>query len=87
MGQYHEHAYLEETGELLEDKMFHVVRCTNATGDFIEKFEVGQNVWLTEAEIADLNKKYTNTNTELIMANGEMQPFVHEIHQYRKDEF
>ena len=33
LGLYHEHTSLAETGELLEDKMFFVVHCTNPRGE------------------------------------------------------
>lgn len=86
-GQYHEHAYLQETGELLEDKMFHVVRCFNVSGDFIEEFEGGRNVWLTEAAAQKIEKKYTSFDTELQIAKSSQPTFLHEIHQYKKEQF
>ncbi len=86
-GQYHEHAYLQETGELLEDKMFHVVRCFNVDGQLIEQFEGGRNVWMTEQEVSKIDKKYTSFMTELDMAKGLLPAFVHEVHQYKKEQF
>jgi 8-oxo-dGTP pyrophosphatase MutT (NUDIX family) len=87
MGQYHEHTYMHETGELLEDKMFHVVRAFDVQGELISQFEGGRNVWMTAEEITDYNKKYSSFETEFAMVRGKTAPFVHEIHEYTKEEF
>lgn len=42
----------KETGELLEDKVFFLVRCTNLKGELIEEFEGGRNIWMTPEEYA-----------------------------------
>ncbi len=47
VGLYHEHAIQAESGELLEDKIFHIVHCTNPQGVLKENFEGGRNVWMT----------------------------------------
>ena len=49
---YHKMDYNKETGELLEDKIFFVVACTNPRGTLIEKFEGGRNAWMTLDEYA-----------------------------------
>lgn len=41
-------------GNLLEDKVFLRFRADNCQGDLIEKFEGGENIWLTKAEISKL---------------------------------
>ena len=87
MGQYHEHTYMQGTGELLEDKIFHVVRAFNTTGSLVEEFEGGRNVWLSADEIAGYDKKYTSFSTEFEMAQGNTPSFVHEIHEYSPEEF
>lgn len=40
-----------ETGEILEDKYFYIVKATNPKGKLIENFEGGKNSWLSEKEI------------------------------------
>ena len=40
-----------ETGEILEDKYFYIVKATNTKGKLIENFEGGKNSWLSEKEI------------------------------------
>ncbi len=85
LGIYHEHSYQKESGELLEDKLFFVVRCTNVDGKLIETFEGGTNVWLTKKELKD-KKVYGSFETELLVAEGKLQ-FPEEIHTYSKQEF
>lgn len=84
-GVYHEHAYQKETGELLEDKIFFVVKCTNVTGDLIEKFEGGHNEWKTLSKMKG-QKVFGSYATELLIAEGK-QVFVEEIYAYTKQEF
>lgn len=86
-GVYHEHAYLEGEEEAVEDKVFFVVHCTNASGELIEKFEGGVNKWMTVDEARLLEKRYTSFETELEMILGTKGAFVEETHHYTKDEF
>lgn len=85
LGIYHEHSYQKETGELLEDKLFFVVRCTNIGSKLIETFEGGHNAWLTVKQLAG-KKVYTSFSTELAIAEGKTR-FAEEIHSYTKQEF
>jgi 8-oxo-dGTP pyrophosphatase MutT (NUDIX family) len=87
MGQYHEHTYMKETGELLEDKLFHVVRAFNVQGEVIEQFEGGRNVWMTTGEFEKYDKKYNSFDKEFAMARGQTAAFIHEIHEYSTEEF
>lgn len=71
VGLYHEHAVQSETGELLEDKIFHIVHCTNPRGKLKEKFEGGRNVWMTpeqkdakEHVFASVDKEIASLRTD-----------------------
>ena len=70
-GVYHEHAVSEETGELLEDKVFHVVKCTDPKGDLKVEFEGGRNQWLTMAEF----ETKENTFADSDIAEGVQQSY------------
>lgn len=87
LGLYHEHTYLKETNELMEDKMFFVVHCTNVRGELTENFEGGRNRWLTHDEARALDKKFTSFETELQMIEGTQGSWVAETHYYSKAEF
>lgn len=47
---YHKMDYDKQSGNLLEDKIFFMVRGDNPRGTFIETFEGGRNAWMTPDE-------------------------------------
>jgi ADP-ribose pyrophosphatase YjhB (NUDIX family) len=49
---FHKLDHNSMTGELLEDKIFFMIRCTNIRGNLIEEFEGGRNAWMTLDEYA-----------------------------------
>ena len=53
----HNHVVLEESGDLVEDKMFYVITAVNPIGKVINT-ESGKNYWVTEEEFINLDKKY-----------------------------
>ena len=57
-GLYHKMDYRKDSGEMLEDKFFLLVKATNFRGKLIETFEGGYNTWLTEAEIDKQEKVF-----------------------------
>ncbi|MEO7617979.1 MAG: NUDIX domain-containing protein [Candidatus Saccharibacteria bacterium] len=87
MGLYHEHTFVDEETDPIEDKMFFVVHCTKVQGDLVERFEGGRNVWLTIPQARKLEKKYTSFETELEMITAGKIRFVEELHRYSKDDF
>ena len=84
-GIYHEHSYLEETGELLEDKIFFVVHCNNVSGKFIKEFEGGKNIWLTTNQMKK-KKVFKSYKIELEVAEGKHR-FIEHIDKYSKQDF
>lgn len=86
-GLYHEHTTIQETGENIEDKMFFAVRCYNVRGQLMEKFEGGENQWMTLEEARKYPKRYTSFETELEIVEGKVGPFVEEHHYYSQEEF
>jgi ADP-ribose pyrophosphatase YjhB (NUDIX family) len=86
VGIYHEHAYQKESGELLEDKIFHVVHCQNPRGKLTEEFEGGRNTWMTKREASATAKKFDSVDIELSMVDKEYA-FVENIVTYSSDQF
>jgi 8-oxo-dGTP diphosphatase len=85
-GVYHEHTYQEESKELLEDKIFFVMHCTNVQGELTERFEGGRNAWLSHDEARAKDKVFGSFETELrIIEQGER--FVEETYHYSKEQF
>ncbi len=85
-GVYHEHVASSETGELLEDKIFHVVAGHLPTGKLVEQFEGGRNAWLTIDQLRAKDKKYMSAEVETEIGLGNVS-FVERTDMYTKEEF
>jgi 8-oxo-dGTP diphosphatase len=85
-GVYHEHAYQEESGELLEDKLFFVVRGTDTQGALITEFEGGANSWLSVEEARAKDKVFGSFDTEIEIADSK-QVFVEDKYNVPSDQF
>ncbi len=64
-GVYHEHVIQEETGELLEDKIFFVTSGRNPTGKLKVNFEGGHNEWMSFEAAGKKDKKFDSFKTEI----------------------
>lgn len=64
-GVYHEHVRQAENGELLEDKIFFVVRGINQKGHMEADFEGGHNEWMTFEAANAKEKKYESMGHEI----------------------
>jgi ADP-ribose pyrophosphatase YjhB (NUDIX family) len=86
VGVYHEHVSQQESRELLEDKIFFVVHCTNARGELMTDFEGGHNRWMTWEEMSEQSKSFGSFDSERqILAGAET--FVEQHHYYAKEQF
>ncbi len=48
---FHKRDYKRSDGSLLEDKIFVVMHCSDASGNMMETFEGGKNFWMTQEEL------------------------------------
>lgn len=64
-GVYHEHVRQLESNELLEDKVFFVVKGVNPRGDLKLDFEGGKNEWLTFEQASKKPKKFDSFAHEI----------------------
>jgi 8-oxo-dGTP diphosphatase len=85
-GIYHEQVFQVETGEQLEDKIFHVILCTNPKGDLKKQFDAGSNAWMTLAEVKKMPKKFESYKYEADIATGKID-MVERTVRYSKDQF
>lgn len=85
-GVYHEHIASAETGEILEDKIFHIVSATSPTKKLIEQFEGGRNSWMTVEKLQSIDKKYLSTDIETNIGLGA-ESFVEKVQSYTKEDF
>jgi ADP-ribose pyrophosphatase YjhB (NUDIX family) len=85
-GVYHEHVKSTETGEQLEDKIFHILSGRKVSGKLREKFEGGRNAWMKIDELSSIKKKYASCDIETKIGIGN-ESFVEKTQVYNKDEF
>lgn len=85
-GVYHEHVVQKESGEIIEDKIFHVMHGTDPTGKMSVDFEGGRNEWLAQNEIDKLDKKYDSFEMERQVGLGK-HSFVEQTQYYSKLQF
>lgn len=84
---YHKMDYNKESGDMLEDKLFFVVHCTNPQGDLIEQFEGGRNAWMNHDEVKAQEKVFDGIDTSLAMARGEGPVLVEKPHHYKPADY
>jgi 8-oxo-dGTP pyrophosphatase MutT (NUDIX family) len=85
-GAYHEHVRLEESDELLEDKIFFICRGTNAKGQMQDIFEGGRNQWLTPGDLMQKEKRFSSVESEMEILNTDTWLIENTVH-YPKNKF
>ncbi len=68
---YHEQVAEKESGDIIEDKLFFVVRGENPQGTLLTDFEGGHNQWLSLSTVRRKEKKYTTLQTEIELLSAE----------------
>ncbi len=61
---------------LLEDKYFFLIRADNVTGDLIETFEGGNNIWKTRQRILAMPDLFNGVDQTMDMLDGKKTFFV-----------
>ena len=62
--------------ELLEDKYFYIMKGANFSGQLLESFEGGRNMWMTKPEIAKLPNLFDDVFTIMeVIAKGKFKFF------------
>lgn len=85
-GINHERVVHDDTGEIVEDKIFNLMFCKNAMGKLKVKFDGGRNAWRTLEDMKNEPKRYKSFDQE--MEAGIMGVLLSEvIHHYSGDEF
>lgn len=87
IGLYHELVKIKETGEIIEDKIFHLIACTNVSGTLLIDFEGGHNEWKTRAGIEAEPKKYQSYRIEMDMMHGVYENFIEQTVEVTEKDF
>ena len=85
-GIYHERVRHQETGEIIEDKLFQLMFCDRFSGKLQVKFDGGYNAWRTLEDMALEPKKYKGFETEIAACLNSI-PLTERIYNYGDSEF
>lgn len=89
-GLYHEIVRSAETDEILEDKQFFVVHCTNPKGVLKESFEGGRNAWCDTDEVLGKLPHFDSVEIEIDLNLGKYcgeDIFIERTTRYSKEQF
>ena len=89
-GVYHEIVKSSESSEILEDKQFYIVHCTNTRGELIADFEGGHNEWRSAEEIFAKEKHFDSAEVEIDMVRDRFKGeeiFLERVTSYDKTQF
>lgn len=85
-GVYHEQVDQADTKESLEDKIFHIIHCTQVKGKLVVKFEGGRNVWMTAVAAKKQSKIFDSFDYEFDVVTGKTS-FIERRTTYTKEVF
>lgn len=72
LGMYHERAVRKGSDDVLEDKLFFQILCSNVRGELKAQFEGGRNAWMTWEELQLQEKKFANFDVGFRIRSGEV---------------
>lgn len=81
-GVYHKMDFNEQTGEMLEDKIFFIVHGKDPKGELTKEFEGGRNQWMTDDEIMSQERTFVNLKDPHHMDGEGSLSFVEKSYQY-----
>jgi 8-oxo-dGTP pyrophosphatase MutT (NUDIX family) len=86
-GIYHKMDYNQQTGELLEDKIFFTVVGANPRGELQELFEGGRNAWLSLHEMRGLDKAFDGLASGIEKIESGRLTFEERRHEYLPEQY
>jgi len=85
-GIYHEIVRHKNTGEVVEDKIFHIVYTDKFSGEMMVDFEGGKNFWLDLDDVRRDPKHFHSFEIEARAAERNIG-FVEQIDEYGGEDF
>jgi len=80
---FHKMDFDKQAGSMLEDKIFFVIHGSKPQGALLEKFEGGQNEWMTAGQIAGLERSFITA--EVAKSDSEPAASVFNEKRYEYD--
>ncbi len=85
-GILHELVKNKSTGEIIEDKIFHMMYCKKFSGQLTENFEGGRNFWMDRETVLKNPKVFKGWDRKMNAADGNIG-FVENVDEYEEGEF
>lgn len=85
-GVNHERVRHSDTGDIVEDKIFHLMFTDDISGTMKPEFDGGRNVWRTMEDMEHEPKKYKGFYEEM-QAGIRGGAFLEHVQEYTKEEF
>ena len=83
---FHKRDYRKSDGSLLEDKVFVVMHCKNATGKMNSDFEGGKNFWMTQEEFIAQHPIFESARDFIVYHDKKIpyhsQTYIYDENQY-----
>ena len=83
MGVKHKMDY-DESGKLLEDKFFLVIKAWDLAGNLMDKFEGGENQWMTKDEILNLPDLFDGVLESIKLIDEKEIKFMEDKYKVKK---
>lgn len=83
----HKMDYDKESGHMLEDKLFTIIKATQVKGMLIENFEGGRNSWMTEREILADKKLFDDMPKILKVLKSDNFHFFEDAYRYSSQQY
>ncbi len=85
-GIFHERVQDQDSGEIIEDKIFHIMFCDKFSGQLKQNHEGSRNAWRTMEEMKGEEKTYKSFFQEMEIGIKKID-YTELLHSYSKDEF
>jgi 8-oxo-dGTP pyrophosphatase MutT (NUDIX family) len=83
---FHKKDYRKSDGKLLEDKLFLVMHCRDASGEMLPVFEGGENHWMTQEELVSQDKIFESAR-DFVTYHDQGVPYHAQDYTYDDSEY
>lgn len=83
---FHKKDYRKSDGKILEDKLFLVMHCRDASGEMLPVFEGGENHWMTQEELVSQDKIFESAR-DFVTYHDQGVPYHAQDYTYDDSEY
>ncbi len=87
VGITHKRDFMHKTREMLEDKIFYIMHCSDPGGELMSEFEGGKNYWMTREEYYSQDKVIKGSKSVFTHLESEELTFFEEEYYFDKNDY